>query len=290
MSAATAASPAVVPVRRRRLSRLTGAFRHTSLTVGVVLMAFVVAVVVIVPFFTSNPDAVNPNNVFLPPSGAHLFGTDSFGRDMFARVVDGGRYTLGAAIFIVLLGGITGIALGIIAGYFRGAVGFVIMRLIDLLLAFPGLLLALALDAILGPGLVNGVLALSLIAVPAYARVAEGATIEVRQRPYIDAATAAGVNPVTIITRHVLPNVRDDLLVLTSSWLGLSALWIAALGFIGLGVQPPTPEWGSLLSSGQDYVSVAWWITVFPGIFLALFVIGTNLIGDGLRDHFDKTL
>lgn len=111
-----------------------------------------------------------------------------------------------------------------------------------------------------------------------------------RQLPYIDAAISGNINPFAIITRHVLPNIRDDLLVLTSSWVGLSALWIAALGFIGLGVQPPTPEWGTLLSGGQDYISVAWWITVFPGIFLALFVIGTNLIGDGLRDHFDKTL
>jgi ABC-type dipeptide/oligopeptide/nickel transport system permease subunit len=164
------------------------------------------------------------------------------------------------------------------------------MRIIDVLLAFPGILLALTAAAILGPGLVNGILALSLIAVPAYARVAEGATIEVRQLPYIDAAISGNINPFAIITRHVLPNIRDDLLVLTSSWVGLSALWIAALGFIGLGVQPPTPEWGTLLSGGQDYISVAWWITVFPGIFLALFVIGTNLIGDGLRDHFDKTL
>jgi ABC-type dipeptide/oligopeptide/nickel transport system permease subunit len=287
-AATAAASPAVVPARR---SRLAGAFRHKSLAVGVVLSAFVLALVVIGPFLTShNPDTVNPLAAFDPPSAAHPFGTDSFGRDMLSRVLYGGRYTIAAAIAIVLLGGAVGSILGIIAGYFRGAVGFVIMRIIDVLLAFPGILLALVAAAILGPGLVNGILALSLIAVPAYARVAEGATIEVRQLPFIDAAISAGVNPFRIITRHILPNVRADLLVLSSSWLGISALWIAALGFIGLGVQPPTPEWGTLLSAGQDYISVAWWITVFPGIFLALFVIGTNLIGDGLRDHFDKTL
>jgi ABC-type dipeptide/oligopeptide/nickel transport system permease subunit len=286
---AAAASPAVAPARRDR-SRLSGLLQHKSLAVGSALLALVLAVTIIAPFFTGNPDTVHPDATFAGPSAAHLFGADNFGRDLFSRVVNGGRYTIGAAVVIVVLGGTVGIALGIIAGYFRGAVGFVIMRLIDLLLAFPGILLALAADAILGPGLVNGVLALSLIAVPAYARVAEGATIEVRQRPYIDAAIAAGVSSLTIIRRHVLPNVRDDLLVLSSSWLGLSALWIAALGFIGLGVQPPTPEWGTLLSAGQDYLSIAWWTSVFPGIFLALFVIGTNLIGDGLRDQFDKSL
>jgi peptide/nickel transport system permease protein len=282
-------SAGVTPPRGR--SRLAGAFRHKSLAIGVALIVIVLAVVIIGPFLNShNPDAVNPGAAFDPPSAAHLFGTDSFGRDMLSRVETGGRYTITAAIVIVLLGGVVGIALGIVAGYFRGVLGFVIMRLMDLLLAFPGLLLALTAAAILGSGLTNGVLALAIIAVPAYARVAEGATIEIRNRPYIDAATSVGVNPFTMITRHVLPNVRDDLLVLTSSWIGLSALWIAALGFIGLGVQPPTPEWGTLLSGGQDYLSVAWWITTFPGIFLALFVIGTNLIGDGLRDHFDKTL
>jgi ABC-type dipeptide/oligopeptide/nickel transport system permease subunit len=288
VSATVVVTQAAAPTRR---SRLAGVFRHKSLTVGVVLIAFVIAVVVIGPFFVShNPDTVNPNAAFDAPSAAYPFGTDSFGRDMLARVLYGGRYTITAAVAIVVLGGVVGTVLGVIAGYFRRAVGFIIMRIIDVLLAFPGILLALTAAAILGPGLVNGILALSLIAVPAYARVAEGATIEIRQLPYIDAAISGNINPFVIITRHVLPNIRDDLLVLTSSWVGLSALWIAALGFIGLGVQPPTPEWGTLLSGGQDYISVAWWITVFPGIFLALFVIGTNLIGDGLRDHFDKTL
>jgi ABC-type dipeptide/oligopeptide/nickel transport system permease subunit len=267
------------------------AFRHKSLAIGVLLIVIVLAVIIIGPFFNAhNPDTVNPGAAFDAPSAAYPFGTDSFGRDMLSRVEVGGRYTILAALVVVALGGVVGLAVGIIAGYFRGVVGFVMMRLVDLLLAFPGILLALTAAAILGAGLVNGVLALALIAVPAYARVAEGATIEIRNRPFIDAAISVGVSPFTIITRHVLPNVRDDLLVLTSSWIGLSTLWIAALGFIGLGVQPPTPEWGTLLSGGQDYLSIAWWITTFPGIFLALFVIGTNLIGDGLRDHLDKTL
>jgi ABC-type dipeptide/oligopeptide/nickel transport system permease subunit len=285
----TAADPvAAQPLRR---SRYVSAFRHRSLAVGVALVVVVLALVLLGPLFTShNPDTVNPSAAFNPPSAAYPFGTDSFGRDMMSRVLLGGRYTIVAAVAVVLLGGVIGMALGIVAGYFRGVVGFVIMRVVDLLLAFPGILLALAAAAILGPGLGHGILALALIAVPAYARVAEGATIEIRQRPYIDAAVSTGVSPFAIITRHVLPNVRADLLVVTTSWLGISALWVAALGFLGLGVQPPTPEWGALLSGGQNYLAIAWWITVFPGIFLALFVIGVNLIGDGLRDQFDKTL
>ena len=179
-------------------SRLAGAFRHKSLAIGVVLIVIVLAVIIIGPFFNShNPNAVNPNAAFDPPSAAHLFGTDDFGRDMLSRVETGGRYTITAAVVVVLLGGVVGITLGVIAGYFRGVVGFIIMRLMDLLLAFPGILLALTAAAILGSGLVNGVLALAIIAVPAYARVAEGATIEIRNRPYIDAATSVGVNPLS---------------------------------------------------------------------------------------------
>jgi ABC-type dipeptide/oligopeptide/nickel transport system permease subunit len=164
------------------------------------------------------------------------------------------------------------------------------MRLVDLLLAFPGILLALTVAAILGPGLSNGVIAIAAILVPVYARLVEGATSEVRNLPYVDAALTLGSGPWRIIFRHILPNVMSSVIVLTTTWLGIAALWITALGFIGLGVQPPTPEWGSILNDGQNYIMLAWWITVFPGMFLSMFVIGVNLIGDGLRDELDPTL
>jgi len=274
-----------------RFAALTRALRHPSLFAGAVIVAVVLFIVLVVPLFTPlSPDAQDPLASFAPPSPEHLMGADSFGRDLFARVLYGGRVTIMASISVVVLGGIVGSAVGLAAGYFGGAFGFVIMRLVDLLLAFPGILLALAVSAILGPGLENGIIAISVILVPVYARLVEGATAEVRHLPYVDAAVTLGSGAWRIILRHVLPNVSPGIIVLTTTWLGISTLWIAALGFIGLGVQPPQPEWGEILADGQNYITVAWWITVFPGVFLSAFVVGVNLIGDGLRDELDPTL
>jgi peptide/nickel transport system permease protein len=270
---------------------LRRALRHRSLAAGLVICIAMALLLLGAPLLANlNPDAQDPLATFAPPSAAHLMGADEFGRDMFARVMIGGRTTVLACLGVVLLGGVIGSAVGLVAGFFGGALGFVIMRLVDLLLAFPGILLALAVSAILGPGLVNGVIAIAAIVMPVYARLVEGATVEVRHLPYVDAATTLGAGSRWIILRHVLPNVSPGIIVLTTTWLGIAALWIAALGFIGLGVQPPTPEWGAILSDGQNYITIAWWITVFPGMFLALFVVGVNLIGDGLRDELDPTL
>ncbi len=274
-----------------RLDAIRRAFGHRSLLAGVTISVIVLLLVGLGPLLISaNPDAQDPLASFAPPSADHLMGADSFGRDLLARVLYGGRTTILASISVVIIGGVIGSTLGLAAGYFGGAFGFVVMRLIDLLLAFPGILLALAVSAILGPGLENGVIAISAILVPVYARLVEGATAEVRHLPYVDAAVTLGSGAWRIILRHVLPNVSPGIIVLTTTWLGISTLWIAALGFIGLGVQPPTPEWGEILSDGQNYITVAWWITVFPGTFLSMFVIGVNLIGDGLRDELDPTL
>jgi ABC-type dipeptide/oligopeptide/nickel transport system permease subunit len=276
----------------RSESALLRALRHRSLLTGVVICVLLGLLVFALPLVMSSVDlnAQDPMDTFSPPSAAHLMGTDAFGRDLLSRVVYGGRTTILASISVVLLGCVFGTALGLIAGYFGGVSGFVIMRLIDLLLAFPGILLALAVSAVLGPGLVNGVIAIAAILVPVYARLVAGATAEVRHLPYVDAAVTLGSGSWRIILRHVLPNVSPGIIVLTTTWLGVASLWIAALGFIGLGVQPPTPEWGSILNDGQNYITIAWWITVFPGMFLALFVVGVNLIGDGLRDELDPTL
>ena len=267
------------------------ALGHRSLRAGLVITVIIAGLVFAAPLLApADPDAQNPLLTFAPPSAEHLMGADAFGRDLFSRVLYGGRTTIVASLCVVALGTLFGTTLGLVAGYFGGTVGFVIMRLIDLLLAFPGILLALAVSAILGPGLVNGVIAIAAILVPVYARLVEGATAEVRHLPYVDAAVTLGSGPWWIILRHVLPNVSSGIIVLTTTWLGIATLWIAALGFIGLGVQPPTPEWGAILNDGQNYITLAWWITVFPGMFLALFVVGVNLIGDGLRDELDPTL
>ncbi|MCU1492881.1 MAG: Peptide/nickel transport system permease protein [Acidimicrobiaceae bacterium] len=271
--------------------RVRRALRHRSLRTGVILVTVIVGLVLLAPLIASfNPDQTSTFSTFLKPSWTHPFGTDSFGRDLWSRVLYGGRYTIGASVLIVAIGGTIGTALGLIAGYFGGAIGFAIMRVVDLLLAFPGILMALAVAAILGPGLFNGVIAVAIILVPAYARIVEGATVEVRHLPYVDAAVTLGASSWYLLRRHIIPNVRSGIIVLTSSWLGIAALWIAALGFLGLGVQPPTPEWGAILNDGQAYMTIAWWMTVLPGVFLALFVVGVNLIGDGLRDELDATL
>ena len=199
-----------------RFAPLTRALRHPSLLAGAVIVAVVLLVVIVVPLFTAlNPDAQDPLASFAPPSAEHLMGADSFGRDLLARVLYGGRVTIMASISVVILGGVVGSAVGLAAGYFGGALGFVIMRLVDLLLAFPGILLALAVSAILGPGLENGVIAISVILVPVYARLVEGATAEVRHLPYVDAAVTLGSGAWRIILRacaaeRVAGNYRAD--------------------------------------------------------------------------------
>lgn len=283
--------PQSMPIAPGRRVSILRAFRHPSLAAGSVICVIIVALILAAPLLTSlDPNAQDPAAAFLPPSMTHLMGADSFGRDLLSRVLYGGRTTMFASAAVVLIGGTVGTALGVVAGYFGKATGFVIMRGVDLLLAFPGILLALAVAAVLGTGLSNGIIAVSVILVPVYARMVEGATAEILHMPYVQAAVTVGAGPWYVIRKHILPNVASGIIVLTTSWLGIASLWIAALGFIGLGVQPPTPEWGAILNDGQNYITVAWWITLFPGTFLALFVVAVNLIGDGLRDELDPTL
>lgn len=271
--------------------RLRRAYRHRSLMIGTVICAVLVALVTAAPLLTdADPNLQRAMMTFRPPSAEALMGSDGFGRDMLARVLYGGRVTMLASLTVVLTGAFFGTTLGLIAGYRGGATGFVIMRFVDLLLAFPGILLALAITAILGPGLINGIIAISIILIPVYARLVEGATAEVRALPFVQAAVTLGAGSVRIMATHILPNILSSVIVMTTTWLGVAALWITALGFIGLGVQPPRPEWGAILNDGQAYLTLAWWITVFPGLFLSLFIIGVNLIGDGMRDELDPTL
>ncbi|WP_138467130.1 ABC transporter permease [Poseidonocella sp. HB161398] len=270
---------------------LLRAFRHRSLAAGTVICVVLALLVICAPWLTEfDPAKQSAMETFQPPSLAHPMGTDAFGRDMMARVLYGGRVTMLASLAVVVMGAIAGTVLGLVAGYAGGAAGFAIMRLVDLLLAFPGILLALAITAILGPGLVNGIIAISIILVPVYARLVEGATREIRSLPFVDAAIVLGAGPVRVMATHILPNVMSSVIVMTTTWLGVAALWITALGFIGLGVQPPQPEWGAILNDGQMFLTLAWWMTVFPGVFLSLFIIGVNLLGDGLRDVLDPTI
>jgi len=261
-----------------------------NFTAGVALLLVVVVPVVIAPALPlRGPDVQNAHLIFLGPSWAHLMGTDQYGRSMLSRVLYGGRYTLGASVAVVALGGVVGSILGLVAGYLQGAVGFVIMRLVDLLLAFPGILLALGVTAILGPSLQNDIFAVAVVAVPLYARIVEGAARELRNLPYVRAARVLGAGPFHIIRRHILPGALPGIIVQTTVYLGVAALWVASLGFLGLGVQPPTPEWGQMISAGQTYLTLAWWVAVFPGAFLVAWVVGVSLVGDALRDTLNPS-
>lgn len=271
--------------------RVFGTLRHRSLLAGLVIFVAILILVLGAPLFArSDPLAQDPNAIFQAPSVHHLMGTDEFGRDMLSRVLFGGRYTIFGSVLVVIIGASIGSILGLTAGFIGGLVDMTIMRFVDLLLAFPGILLALAVTTILGPGLTNAIIAIGVASVPVYARVVQGATLEVRGLLYTEAAMAIGANSAHIIRKHILPNVRSHIIVLATTWLGIATLYVAALGFLGLGLQPPTPEWGAILNDGKDYVTLAWWVSFFPGVFISLYVVATNLIGDGLRDVIDPTL
>lgn len=277
-----------VLIRRSFSVRLGPYLSQKSFVVAALVLAVLVLLAVLAPLLAPHdPDAQNAGATLVPPSGAHLMGTDEYGRDLFSRILYGGRYTIAGSVLVVCVGCPIGSLLGLIAGYVGGVVDTVIMRFMDLLLAFPGIVLALSITAILGTGLVNAVIAVAIASIPAYARIVEGATVQVRSLPYTEAAEALGANWSHSIMRHILPNVRGSIVVIATTWLGAAALWIAALGFLGVGVVAPTPEWGAILNDSRDYVTLAWWSSFFPGAFLALFIIASNLVGDGLRDILD---
>lgn len=217
----------------------------------------------------------------------YLLGSDELGRDLLSRVIYGARISLSVAILSVLLSGCVGTALGMLAGYRRGWVGIVVMRLVDIFLSIPAILLAIIMVAVLGPGFVNVVLVLALTRWPRYARVAYGQTLSVAGQPYVRLAKAMGAGPVRMLFLHILPNIIAPIAVVATLEFGLMVLFEAGLSFLGLGVQPPMASWGAMLSVGRNYVSNAWWIATFPGVCLFLLVLSVNLIGDRLSDYLN---
>lgn len=266
-------------------------WRHRSLLIGLIIVTVILIVTIFAPFFTHyNPVVQDPTDSLLSPRLSHPFGTDQFGRDVLARAFYGGRNTIVGSVVSVLIATVVGTWLGMTAGYFGGILDMIIMRLIDLLLAFPGLLLALTLATIFGPGLNGTVIAIGIAFIPGTGRIVQGVTLQASKYNYVDAARALGVPSLSIMRRHILPNVFAQVVVLGTTGLGIATLSVAALGFLGLGLQPPTPEWGAILNEGRDYVSVAWWLTLFPSLMISSYVTSVNLIGDGLREILDPTL
>ena len=259
--------------------------------IGTVVILIFLSIAIFAPLLTSyNPTAQNMNERLLSPSAQHIFGTDQYGRDVFCRVVYGARVEVWIIFIVSIISVMIGIVVGITAGYFGGAVDEILMRITDMFLAFPRLVLAMALTAALGPNLTNTMIAIALVDWTVYARLGRAEAIKVKSQPYIEAIRAIGANDFRIIVFHVLPMSISPVIVQLTLRMGTIILTAAGLGFLGLGAQPPTPEWGAIVSDGRSYLVDQWWITTFPGMAIAFVVLGFNLLGDGIRDILDPRL
>lgn len=275
-------SPTRKPAGFRRVLRRNSA--RVGLLITVVFLLLTVLAPLVAPYDPYDQDL---SSALSPPSWIHWFGADQYGRDMFSRVLYGTRTALLAVVVADGLALIAGCTLGLLAGFFGGRVEAVIMRLVDVVLAFPYLLLALIIVAALGPGLTNSMIAIGIVYTPQYARLLRGQVLAVRQADYVRASRALGASRLRLMLRHVLPNSVTPILVMATLQAGSVVVETAGLSFLGLGAQPPSPDWGALLADGQSYFLTAWWIATFPGLAIFLVVLGFNLLGDALRDHFD---
>lgn len=288
-----------VQVASLESSQSTRTFRHVlnviardplSLASTIVLVAFILMAIFapqIAPYPEEGAGRTNAANTMLPPSDEYIFGTDRLGRDMLSRVIVGARPALIVPIGVVAFAVLLGAPLGAIAGYKGGWIDEVIMRITDLFLAFPSLLLAMAVASALGRGLGNAAIALVISWWPWYTRLVRGVTLSLRQRYFVEAAQAIGVNDWVIILRHILPNTISPILVQATVDMGTVILAMGGLAFLGLGTQPPSPDWGLMVSEGRSYILEQWWISTFPGIAIFIVVLAFNLLGDTLRDIFD---
>lgn len=262
--------------------------RNRAFVVGSVVVCIFLLLAFFPQLFTHyNPLEKDLANRLLPPSATHWFGTDDLGRDIFARVIYGARLSLQVGLISVGIALVIGSLLGIIAGYFGGLLGEILMRIIDIILAFPSILLAILIVAILGPGLTNAMIAIGIVNVPLYARLLRSTTLQIRNQEFIEAAQAMGAGHTRIMFFHILPNCLSPLIVQATLGIGAAILETAGLSFLGLGAQPPTPEWGTMLSQAKDFIRIAPWTLTFPGLAITVVVIAFNLMGDGLRDLFD---
>lgn len=278
------AMPIARPRWRRRLQRYGPAWAGTAIVVAWLLVALLAPWIVPYP-----PDAQDIVNRLAPPSAAHWLGTDVLGRDVFSRLLHGARLSLTAGFTVVLVGAAIGVTVGIVAAWSRGVVDEALMRFTDLVLCFPPIILALAIAAALGIGTTNTILAMLVVWWPKFARLARALALVQRSQEYVEAATVLGLRPVRILGRHILPNTLGPLAVLVTLDLGNAILTFAGLSFLGLGVVPPTPEWGSMVAEGRELVE-QWWVAAFPGLAILTVVVGFNFLGDGLRDWLDPKL
>lgn len=281
--AITAAAPAVLPAGRFTRWRR----RYLLAAIGALVIAFWALMVVIGPLVAPHPN--DPGDVLLrlkPPTAFHPMGTDILGRDVLSRVLEGSRTSLPAGVLVVFLGGLFGTLYGGIAAFLGGIVDEVMMRVADIVLAFPPLILALAIAAALGVGITNAIIAIAAAWWPQYARLSRSLVLVQREQEYVQAARVLGFGPLRVLLRHIFPNAMGPLIVLLTLDVGNAIITFAALSFLGLGVIPPTPEWGAMVSEGRALLS-QWWVSAFPGLAIFSVVLGFNFVGDGLRDWLD---
>ncbi len=274
---------------RRMLSPSIGGIIGLLIVVGVLLVAL------LGPAFVMDPQVQDIGSRLLAPgqsspAGFHPLGTDALGRDLLAQLVWGARVSLLVGVMAVLLSGLVGVVLGLIAGHFGGAIENVIMRVVDIFMAMPFLILVLALAAVLGAGIRNIILALTLLGWVSYTRIVRAEVLALRQQEFVHAARSIGVPDRRIMLRHILPNAMSSVIVLATLELGRMILSEASVSYLGFGVQPPTPAWGVMTADGQQYIYSAWWVPVFPGIAILITVLGANMLGDWLRDRSDPRL
>ena len=265
--------------------------RNRGALLGLALLLVLAGLALLAPAIAPyNPIKQSAAEVLEPPSRAHWFGTDQYGRDILSRVLIGARLSLRVGLVSVAIAAACGSVLGLLAGYYGGLADTVIMRLIDVKLAFPGILLAMAIVAVLGPSLVNLMIAVGIGGIPTYTRVVRASVLSGKELLYVLAARATGCPDRCIMFLHILPNVLAPVIVLSTLSIAGAILAASGLSFIGLGAQPPTPEWGAMLSTGRQFLRDAWWMTTFPGLAIMVTVMSINLVGDGLRDALDPRL
>jgi peptide/nickel transport system permease protein len=275
-------------VLRNSLKRL---LRNKGAIGGLVILATLITLAVLAPVLPlADPIQIDSTHALYSPGTPFLFGSDQYGRDVFSRVVYGGRISLLVGPIAVIIALVPGVVIGLLAGYYGRWLDTGLMRAIDIMLAFPGILLALAIVAVLGPSLTSLMIAVGISAIPTYARLTRASVLSARENLYVDAARVVGARDSAILSRHILPNVVAPIIVVGTLGVGAAILVAATLSFLGLGSQPPTAEWGRMLSEGRQYLREQWWIATFPGVAIMLTVLALNLLGDGLRDALDPRL
>ena len=261
---------------------------NNEVIIGFVILLILILIAVFAPQLAiSDVNQAQPTEVFQAPSLRHPMGTDNIGRDIWSRFVYGGRISMIAGLFAMLIGTILGSMLGIIAGFYGSWIDSILSWVSEVLMAFPGILLALSIMAILGPGLLNVIVAVGIASIPQFMRMARSSVMKTKEMVYVEAARSIGATDFRILFRHILPNIIRPLIVLATLGIGSAILEGASLSFLGLGAQPMTPEWGSMLSAGRQYLRNAWWVSVFPGIGIFLAILSINLIGEGIGEFLN---